>query len=71
MSVSLRFYQIQNLTITRFGDLKRMAEDWQEWRIWLQGTCRMADNEREDWVLVAHAYSFQYVMHFGETNDFS
>ena len=27
-----------------YGDLKRRAEDRQEWRVWLPGTCRMAEH---------------------------
>ena len=28
----------------RYGDLKRRAEDRQGWRVWLPGTCRMAEH---------------------------
>jgi len=28
----------------RYGDLKRRAENRQEWRIWLPGTCRLAEH---------------------------
>ncbi len=28
----------------RYGDLKRMAEGRQEWRVWLRGTCHMAEH---------------------------
>jgi len=28
----------------RYGVLKRRSEDRQEWRIWLPGTCRMAEH---------------------------
>ena len=28
----------------RYGVLKRRAEDRQEWRVWLPGTCRMAEH---------------------------
>ena len=31
----------------RYGNLKkRRAEDRQEWRVWLPGTCRVAENLR-------------------------
>ena len=26
-----------------YGDVKRMAKDLQEWRVWLPGTCRTAE----------------------------
>ena len=28
----------------RYGDLKKRAENRQEWRIWLPGACRMAEH---------------------------
>ena len=28
----------------RYGDLKRRAEDRQGWRVWLPGTCRVAEH---------------------------
>ena len=28
----------------RYGDLKRRGENRQEWRIWLPGTCRLAEH---------------------------
>jgi hypothetical protein len=28
----------------RYGDMKRRAEDRQGWRVWLPGTCRMAEH---------------------------
>ncbi len=28
----------------RYGDLKRRAEDRQGWRVWLSGTCRVAEH---------------------------
>jgi hypothetical protein len=28
----------------RYGDIKRRAKNRQEWRIWLPGTCRMAEH---------------------------
>ena len=30
----------------RYGDMKRRAEDRQGWRVWLPGTCRMAEHWR-------------------------
>ena len=28
----------------QYGDLKRRAEDRQGWRVWLSGTCRVAEH---------------------------
>ena len=28
----------------QYGNLKRRVENWQGWRIWLPGTCRMAEH---------------------------
>ena len=28
----------------QYGDMKRRAEDRQGWRVWLPGTCRMAEH---------------------------
>ena len=28
----------------RYADMKRRAEDRQGWRVWLPGTCRMAEH---------------------------
>ena len=28
----------------QYGDLKRRAEDWQEWRVWLPGACHVAEH---------------------------
>ena len=30
----------------QYGDLKRRAEDRQGWRVWLPGTCRVAEHSR-------------------------
>jgi len=40
-----RIGMIDELMINdQYGDLKRRAEDRQGWRVWLPGTCRMAEH---------------------------
>ena len=40
-----RIGMIDELMINeRYGDLKRRAEDRQGWRVWLPGTCRVAEH---------------------------